>query len=99
MVSDPVAAQQQQQRNGDRAKYIHQRRTDGGRRHRTQIGAEQPLRRGAEARNLPGLHAEGFDDAVAGDGFVQNVLDVGQLVLAAPRGGAHPAADLAPPKK
>ena len=29
------------------------------------------------------LHVEGFHDAVAGDGFVQDVLDLGQLVLPA----------------
>ena len=48
-----------------------------------------------EARHLPVLHVEGFHDAIAGDGFVQNVLDFGQLVLAAARGVAHAAADLA----
>ena len=46
-----------------------------------------------EARGLPAFHAEGLDDAVAGDGLVQNVLDLGQLVLPLAGGGAHPPAD------
>jgi hypothetical protein len=36
-----------------------------------------------------------FDDAVAGDGLVQDVLDFGELVLAAARGLAYAAANLA----
>ncbi len=36
--------------------------------------------------HLPELHAEGLHDAVAGDGLVQNVLDLGQLVLSVARG-------------
>ncbi len=47
----------------------------------------------AKARDLPGLHAERLHDAVAGDGFVKNVLDVGQFVLSLARGLAHPAPD------
>ena len=39
------------------------------------------------------LHAEGLDDAVAGDGFVQDVLDLGELVLAAAAWCAHVPAD------
>ncbi len=94
-VRDAVAAQQQKQGDGRCAEDIHQRRTDGGRRDRAQVGAEQAAGRRAEAGDLPVLHAEGFHDAVAGDGFVQDVLDFGQLVLPAARGAAHPAADFA----
>jgi hypothetical protein len=47
----------------------------------------------AEAQQLPKLHVEGFNDAVAGDGFVQDVLNVGELVLPAARGAANIAAD------
>ena len=43
----------------------------------------------AEAEGLPRLHAEGLDDADAGNGFVQDVLDFGELVLALARGGAY----------
>ena len=99
VVIDLLPAQQQKQGNGDRAEDIHQRRTDGGRGHGAQVGAEQALRRFGEAGNLPGLHAEGFHDAVAGDGLVQNVLNVGQLVLASARGVANPVPDAVRPKK
>ena len=40
----------------------------------------------AKSSNLPRLHAESLHDAIAGDGLVKNVLNVGQLVLASPGG-------------
>ena len=98
-VSNLVAAQQQQQRNGDRAENIHQRRTDRRRCHRAQVGPEQPLRGLAEARDLPRFHAEGFHDAVAGDGFLKNVLDVGQFVLPARGWCCAPAGQSCLPKR
>src|SRR5208337_2162128 len=49
----------------------------------------------AEAGNLPVLTAEGFDDTVAGDSFMQNVLNLGQLVLTASSRVAHTRTDLA----
>ena len=36
--------------------------------------------------SLPELHREGLHDAIAGDGLVQDVLDLGQLVLPVARG-------------
>ena len=93
-VGNPVAAQQQKQGNGNGPENIHQRRTHRRRRHRAQICPEEPLGSLAKARHLPGLHAEGLYDPVAGDGFLQDVLDVGQFVLPAARGVPHPASDL-----
>src|ERR1035438_6771977 len=92
-MSDAAAAQEQQQRDGDRPERVHEGRTDGGRCYGAQVGAKQSLRGGAESRYFPRLHAEGLDDAVAGDGLVQNVLDIGQLVLAATRSRPNTAAD------
>src|SRR6185295_8705834 len=89
-----VASQQQQHGDSDGAKNIHQRRTNRRSCHRPQIRREQPLRRTMESRNLPGLHAEGFYNAVAGDGFVQNVLNISELILPAPGGGPHPPSNL-----
>ena len=63
--------------------------------HVAHVRREQALGRRLEARRLPDLHAEGFDDAIAGDGFVQDVLNLGQLVLPAPGGAAHLASNLA----
>jgi hypothetical protein len=40
----------------------------------------------ARKRDFPRLHAEGFYDAVAGDGLVENILHVGELILPAARG-------------
>ena len=51
------------------------------------------MRRLAEAQQLPELHVESFHDAIAGDGLVQDVLNVGELVLAAAGSAAHIAAD------
>ena len=48
-----VAAQQQKQGDGDRAEDVHQRRTDRRRRHRAQVGREQPLRRLGESARSP----------------------------------------------
>ena len=90
-----IAADQQQHRNGDRADGIHQRRTDGLNAHAAQVGAEEAAGRLLEAQNLPQLGVEGLHDAVAGDRFMQNVLNLGQLVLAGAGAGAHFAADLA----
>ena len=46
----------------------------------------------AKAAALPVLHAKGFYDSVAGNALMQNVLDVGQLVLAFARGACARAA-------
>ncbi len=88
-----VPAHQQQQGNCNRAQNIHQRRADRKRRHQPKIRPEQPSRGGAEAFHLPVLHAKCLDDPVPGNGFVQNVLDLGELVLSAPRRAAHLPAD------
>ncbi len=42
---------------------------------------EEAARRFLEAGQLPEFHREGLHDAIAGDGLVQDVLDLGQLVL------------------
>ena len=55
------------------------------------LALEQAPRCLAEAPGLPCLHAEGLHDADAGDGLVQDVLDLGQLVLSVARGRAHPS--------
>src|SRR5580698_5861283 len=93
IVRDAVPAQQQQQSDGNRAKYIHERRADGSGCHRTQVSAEEILRGLAKARDFPGLHAEGFDNAISGDGFMQDILHVSQLVLTGPRSRAYAPAD------
>src|SRR5690348_6687020 len=90
---DQVAPQEQQQRDADCADDVHGGRTDGGRGHRAQVGSEQPTCRRPEPAHLPLFHAERFHDAVAGNGFVEQVVDVGQLVLTAAGGVAHPPAN------
>src|SRR5436190_10569739 len=74
--------------------YIHQGRTDRCRRYRLEIRPEELPCSSAEANYLPCLHAEGFDDSIAGDGFVQDILNIGKLVLPATRSVPHPPADL-----
>ena len=68
------------------------RRTDGLDAHAAQVGAEQPLGGLLETQYLPQFGVECLDDAVAGDGFVENVLNFGKLVLA----GSGAGADLPP---
>src|SRR5256885_1476538 len=94
-VNNLLAAEQQQQHDRDSAEDVHQGRTDGCGSNRTQIGAEQALRGGAEARELPGLHAECLHDAVSSDAFVKDVLDIGQFVLSATSRMANACADFA----
>src|SRR6266542_2092203 len=93
-MNDLFAAQQQEQGDCDGAKNIHQRRTDRSGGNRAQIGAEQASRRPAEPGKLPGFHAEGFHDAVAGDGLMQNVLNISEIVMSAAGSVSHAAADL-----
>ena len=62
-----------------------------------QIRPEEPPRCLLEARHLPALHREGLHDAIAGDGLVQDVLDLGQLVLPMPRGVPHASSH--PPRR
>ena len=90
---DAVATQQDQQRDGDRAEDVHHRRADGCGADGAQVGAEQAPGSLAEAARLPRFHAERLHDAHAGDGFVQDVLDLGQLVLTLASGAADPAPD------
>jgi len=95
VAADVVAANPEQQRNRHRSDGIHERRTDGLRAHRTEVGVKQTPGGLFEAQHFPKLHVESFDDAVAGDGLVQDVLDLGQFVLAPARGLPHLAADSA----
>ena len=92
---DRVASEEKQQGDGHGSDEVHERRADGLGAHRAEVGAEETARGLAEAEQLPELHVEGFDDAVAGDGFVQDVLDFGELVLAFAGGLADAAADFA----
>jgi len=79
----------------DGADGIHQRRADGLDAHVAQIGAEEATRGCLEAHHLPDFGVEGLHDAIAGHGFVQDVLDLGQLVLTGACAGAYFPADLA----
>ncbi len=92
-VADFVAADPEECRDGDGADEVHQRRGDGLSAHGAEVGAEEFLRCLAEANELPELHVEGLHDAIAGNGFVKDVLDVGEFVLAAAGGAADIAAD------
>ena len=93
-VLDVLAAHQDQDGDGDGAEDVHHRRTDGVGAHRAQVGLEQPPRRhrGSGCVSQASMR-EGLHDAHAGDGFLQDVLDLRQLVLAAAGGGAHAVAD------
>ena len=90
---DAIAAHEEQQRNGDGADGVHQGRAERGGADGAKVGAEQALGGATEAQGLPEFHAEGLHDAIAGDGFVQDVVDLGELVLPAAGGVADAAAD------
>src|SRR5580698_8934029 len=85
----------QEHSNGNGADGVHERRTDGLNAYAAQIGAKQPLGRFSEAKNLPQLSVEGLYDAVAGDSLMQDVLNLGELVLAGPSARAYFPTDLA----
>ena len=94
-VENLVAADEEEHGNGDGADGVHQGRTDGLNAHAAQVGAEQATGRFLEAQNLPQLGVERLHDAIAGDGFMQNVLNLGELVLTGAGAGANFPADLA----
>ncbi len=90
---DVLTAEEDEQRNGDGPEDVHHRRVDGEGADGAQIGFEQTPRCFTEASHLPGLHAEGLHNANAGDGFVQQVMDFGELVLPFASGGADPVSN------
>ncbi len=92
---DLLTAEGEQGGDADGADGVHERGADGLDADGAEVGAEEAFGGAAEALDLPALHAEGFDDAVAGDGFVEDVLDLGELVLPLARGAADAAADFA----
>ena len=96
-MANLVAPQQEQKGNGDCADEIHEGRGKCLGAHRTEIGAEEFAGGLAKTQQLPELHVEGFNDAIASDRLVQDVLDIGELVLALAGGPPHIAAD--PPNR
>ena len=58
------------------------------------LARNKPRGRFLEPQNLPQFRIEGLHDAVAGDGLMQNVLNLGKLVLTGARARAHLPADL-----
>ena len=93
--NDLHAADVEQQGNGDGADDVHQRGTDGLDADRPQVGAEQAPGSFLEAQNLPEFRGEGLHDAVAGNGFVEDVLDFSHAVLAGAGADSDGAADFA----
>ncbi len=94
-VLNLIAADEQEQRDGHIADGVHQRRTDGLNAHAAEIGAKKTGSRFLEAQNLPQFRVEGLDDAIAGNRFMQDVLNLGQLVLPGAGAGADFPADFA----
>src|SRR5579859_1756023 len=94
-VLNLVPADEQQQRNGNGPDGIHERRTDGLDPHAAQVGAQQTAGSLLETQTFPKLRIERFHDAIAGHRFVEDVLDLGKLVLAAASTGADFPADFA----
>ena len=92
-VFNVLAADQDKNSDSDGAENVHHRRTYGVGADGAQVGFEQPPPSIAEATRLPSFHRKGFHDAYARDGFLQDVLDLSQLVLAAAGRSAHAVAD------
>ena len=90
-----IAPDEQEHGNCHRSNAVHQRRTDGLDAHVAQIGAEQPASGRLEAQNLPQFGIEGLHDAIAGDGLMQDVLNLRKLILAGACTRPHFAADFA----
>jgi len=88
-----VAANEEEHGDGDRTDRVHQRRTDGLDAHVAQIGAEEALGCFLKAQNLPQFCVEGFYDTIACHRFMENVLNLGELILARASACAHFATD------
>src|SRR6187402_3504 len=97
MGDNAQASDPEQESDGYRTDRIHQWRRDGLDAYRFEVGTEEAARGCTEARHLPAFHAEGLHDAVARDGFIQDVLDLCELVLAASSRLAHATTD--PPRR
>src|SRR5579862_8886050 len=90
---DLAAPEPQEQRNSQSADDIHERRTHGLRRNRFYVGAEKLFGSTAKAVALPVFHAKRLYDPVAGNAFMQNILDIGELVLTLACSAAHTTAN------
>src|SRR5262249_18371920 len=93
MAFDLGTTHPQKGSRGDHADDVHERRTDGLGRYRLKVGAEESFGGSTKAQAFPGLHGESFDNPVARNRLMEDVLDVGQLVLSLARRLANAAAD------
>ena len=73
---------------------LHDRRREAAGNHGAHFHFEKGLGLFLETGLFMGLAAEGLDDLVAGDSFVQKDIQVGHGLLAAGGGPTHPAAEL-----
>src|SRR5258708_36643039 len=92
MQSNLLPGVQEKQRNGDGAEEVHERSGDHRGTHPAHVFAEQSLRGFAEFANFKVFHAEGFDNAIAADGLLQDLAQVAEAGLAVLRRPANPAA-------
>ena len=90
-----IAGDEDQHGDHDRAEQVHHRRSDDGGAHPAHVFAQQAARGFLELRDLERLHAEGFDDAIAGDGLLKDLAEFAEARLAVFGGAANLAAELA----
>ena len=92
---DFAAREEQNQGNHDGAEQIHQRRSGGEGADPAHVFAQQIARGLAELADFESFHSEGFHDAVAADGFLQNLAQVREARTAFFRRVADLPAELA----
>src|SRR5258705_3179372 len=92
-MADLVAGIEEQERNGDCAEEVHQRAGDDAGADPAHVFAEQRASRLAKLANLKVLHAKCFYNAIAADGFLENLAQIGETRLTVFRGTADLAAE------
>src|SRR5262249_49145852 len=91
---DLIARDENQHGNHDRAEQVHHRRGDDGSANPAHIFAKEAAGGFLELRDFKALHAEGFYDAIAGDGFLNDLAELTETRLAALGGATDFPAEL-----
>ena len=81
-ILDAVAGIKQKQRKNDSAEQIHQRAIGGPGANPAHVFSQQAAGGGTELRDFEVLHSKGLHHAVAGDGLLENLAEVGEAGLA-----------------
>lgn len=88
VVFNLIAGVKNEERENDGGENVHDRRSSNVGAHPAHIFAQELASGFAEAADFEALHAEGFHDAIAGDGFLKDMAQVGEADATGFRGTA-----------